>query len=103
MAKNSIAIVGGSRLARELYDLCREKGLESQLQSDAEKVSSFSSATVAVDTLAGNEEEKKRTLQWLEATLPPSSVILTSCLGLSATHIGSWASNPERVAGFATL
>lgn len=103
MAKNSIAIVGRSPLAKELYDLCREKGLESQLQADAEKVNSFSSAAVAVDTLAGREEEKKRILQRLDAALPLSSVILTSCLGFSATRIGSWASNPERVAGFATL
>lgn len=103
MAKNSIAIVGRSRLARELYDLCREKGLESRLQADAEKVNSFSSTAVAVDTLAGRKEEKKRILQRLDAALPPSSVILTSCLGFSATRIGSWASNPERVVGFATL
>ena len=103
MAKNSIAIVGRSRLAGELYDLCREKGWESQLQADAEKASSFSSATVAVDTLPGCEEKKKKILQRLDAALPPSSVILTSCLGFSATRISSWASNPERVAGFATL
>jgi 3-hydroxybutyryl-CoA dehydrogenase len=103
MAKNSIAIMGRSRLAGELHDLCREKGLYSQLQADAEKVGSFSAATVAVDTAAGSEEEKKRVLQRLDAALSPSSVILTSCLGFSATRIGSWASKPERVVGFATL
>lgn len=103
MAKNSVAIVGRSRLARELHDLCREKGLESRLQADAENVSAFSSATVALDTLAGNEEEKKRTLQRLDSVLPRSSVILTSCLGFSVSRLSSWASKPERVVGFATF
>lgn len=96
-----LAIVGTNRLAQELYRLCRAKGLKAFLSPDAAKVGA--STTIAVETLAGTEEEKKQIINRLEKKLSPSSVILSSCLGFSTTRIASWTNRPERVAGFATF
>jgi 3-hydroxybutyryl-CoA dehydrogenase len=101
MAKNSVAIVGGNRVAQELLELSRENGIEATLHSGPEPINN--AATLTIETRAGDEEEKRRLLQALDATLPPSSVIVTSCLGFSTTTLASWISRPERVVGFATF
>ncbi|HEX9878569.1 MAG TPA: 3-hydroxyacyl-CoA dehydrogenase family protein [Candidatus Binatia bacterium] len=101
MNANSFAIVGTNRLARELHALCKAKGLRSS--HHAEPDSADTSAVLAMETLPGTEAEKRRNLERLEAKLSPSAVIVSSCLGFSATRIGSWTSRPERVVGFATF
>ena len=101
MSPSSIAVIGRNRLAEELHRLTRDKGFKSTLYPDAKKVPASSS--IAVETLAVSEGEKRQIIEKLDTALPPSSVLLTSCLGLSTTHIASWASRPERVVGFATF
>jgi len=101
MAKSSVAIIGRSRLAEELFQLSREKGLQATLHPDADGIAA--SASLVVETHAADEEHKREILRKLDADLPRSSVLLTSCLGSPATRIASWTTRPERVVGFATF
>lgn len=101
MAQNSLVILGNNRLARELLDLSGEGGLEVTLNPGSDRV--LASASLAVETYAASEDEKRATVKRLDATLAQSAVMLSSCLGSSATHIASWTSRPERVVGFATF
>jgi 3-hydroxybutyryl-CoA dehydrogenase len=96
-----VLLVGAGRLAEELRTLSESRGLEAVLQSRPEAVSG--SFSIAVDTRAGNEEEKKAVLRQLDAALDPSTPIVSSCLGFSATRIASWISAPRRIVGFAAF
>ena len=101
MAENSVAIIGSSRLAEELLRLSRAKGLAATLHAEAGDMAG--SALLVIETQAAPAQAKMETINKLDGKLPSSSVILSSCLGLSATRIGSWTAKPERVVGFATF
>jgi 3-hydroxybutyryl-CoA dehydrogenase len=101
MTKSSLAILGDNRLAQELSDLAREKGLD---------VCSFSrlgditpTTPLVIETSAVNGEQKKPILEKLDEFLSPASTILTSCLAYSTTHMAAWTTNPERIVGFASF
>ena len=101
MAKSNLAIIGESRLAQELSDLAREKGLEVSLLS---RIGDIAPTTpVVIETHAGDEQKKKSLLQNLDDFLSPASIIVTSCLAYGTTHIAAWARKPERIVGFATF
>jgi 3-hydroxybutyryl-CoA dehydrogenase len=99
MAKNSVIVIGKNRLAHEMFELCRDGGFEARLDSAA-----FTTvpASLVIETCSGDEAQKKEIIQKLDAG-SPSAIILTSCLGFSATRIASWATRPARVVGFATF
>lgn len=101
MSGSSALILGKNRLARELAELCREQGLAAELCRDPVEVTA--PAPVAVETAAAGLETKRAAIRRLDAMLGPEGVILTSCLGFSATEVASWAERPERVVGFATF
>jgi 3-hydroxybutyryl-CoA dehydrogenase len=101
MTKSSLAIIGESRLAYELLSLSREKGIEAMQCDDAGAVEPTTS--LAIDTFAGADGKKKSLLEKLDAALPASAVIITSCLAASTTLLSSWTTRPERIVGFATL
>ena len=101
MEKNSVVIIGESRLAQDLHGLCREKGFAAVLLSQLSELAP--DTPLVFETRAGDGEQKKSVLQKLDAFLPPDSIILTSCLGYGTTHLASWVSRPERVVGFATF
>ncbi len=101
MTKSSLAIIGDSRLAQELRDLCREKGLEASLLAGPDDLTPTTPAVI--ETGAGDGEKKKFTLQKLDDFLSPASVIMTSCLGSSTTRLASLVKKPQRVVGFATF
>jgi 3-hydroxybutyryl-CoA dehydrogenase len=102
MTKNSLAIVGQSRLSRELHELCRKEGPEAALISDPAEVAPTSS--LVIDTTPGSDPDKKKAvLQSLDDNLPPAAVIVASCLGFATTLMASWVRRPERVVGFATF
>jgi 3-hydroxybutyryl-CoA dehydrogenase len=101
MTKNSIAIIGDGRLAQELGDVCREKGIEATRLAQLSELAP--STTGVIETSAGNGEVKRATLQKLDKFLTPSAVIVTSCLGYGTTEISSWVERPERIVGFATF
>jgi 3-hydroxybutyryl-CoA dehydrogenase len=101
MTKSSVAIIGESRLAQELCQLCRDNNLEATLQADGHGVAS--TASIVIDTVAAETEKKKTLLQQVATAVSPQCVILASCLGFSTTQLASWTKNPERVIGFATF
>jgi 3-hydroxybutyryl-CoA dehydrogenase len=101
MTKSSVAIIGKNRLAEELLALCQEKGHAATYLNDATVVAS--TTHFVIDTESGAEDKKRALLQRIEAPLPPSSVIVSSCLRFSTTLMASWLKRPERVVGFATF
>jgi 3-hydroxybutyryl-CoA dehydrogenase len=101
MTKSSLAVVGDDRLADELIALCREKGVDAARASDPASLAG--TTHWVIDTESGAEDRKRRLLERLDANLPPSSLIITSCLRFGATHMGSWIKHPERLVGFATF
>lgn len=102
MTKNStIAIVGKNRLAQDLLGLNRDNGLDAIHVTDPKDVPP--AAALVIDTCAGGEVEKKSILEKLNATLPATSIVITSCLGAATTLLASWTQKPERIVGFATF
>lgn len=101
MAKDELAVVGTSPLAKELVALGREQGFAASLCGRADRLPS--AASVIIDAEAADEEAKRSTLRKLDADFSRLPFVLSSCLGFSASRIASWTSRPERVVGFATL
>jgi 3-hydroxybutyryl-CoA dehydrogenase len=99
--KSSVAILGTSRLAQDWIALSKAKGLDAELVSDAAHIQAKTS--LVIDTSAGNEAMKRRTLEKLDSVLSPSAVIIASCLVGSTTLMASWTKRPERLVGFATF
>jgi 3-hydroxybutyryl-CoA dehydrogenase len=100
MAKNSAAVIGKNRLAREIAELCAAGGVEAKIYSDA--YAAAVSAPLVIETCAADDAAKKQIIERLDAQ-SPSSVILTSCLSASTTRIASWTARPERIVGFAAF
>ena len=101
MTKSSLAIIGNNRLAQELADLSRERGWQATLVPDGEGLTP--TTPVVVETYASGADRKRAILERLDATLPASSIIVTSCLGFATTVMGSWIKKPERIVGFGTF
>lgn len=101
MSQSKLAIVGTNRLAAEWHELARDKGVSAVLSANGEGIDAATS--IAIETTASKEEEKRRLLQRLDSTLGASSLILTSCLRWSTTTLGAWCTRPERVVGFASF
>jgi 3-hydroxybutyryl-CoA dehydrogenase len=101
MTKSSHAIIGTNRLAEELLTLGREKGVEPALLSDPSAVGP--ATNIVIDFENGGEERKRALLQRLDSVLPPSALIVASCLRFATTQMASWLKHPERIVGFATF
>lgn len=100
MTKNSLAIIGRSRLAEDFFGLAREREL-APVRLEAAAVAA--TTNLVIDTEAGGEDQKRASLQRLDTSLPPSSVIVSSCLRFSVTEMGSWLKRPQRLVGFASF
>ena len=101
MPKSNVAVFGSNRLAEEMLALCREKGVAATPLRDPAALATTTNAVI--DTESGDEDRKRALLQQLDATLPPSSLMITSCLRFGTTHMAGWLRNPERVVGYATI
>jgi 3-hydroxybutyryl-CoA dehydrogenase len=101
MTRNSLAILGDSRLAQELGDLARDKGLDVRSFSRVGDI--VLTTPLVIETSANDEESKKFTLKKLDEFLSPASIIVTSCVAYSTTHMAAWTTNPERIVGFASF
>jgi 3-hydroxybutyryl-CoA dehydrogenase len=101
MTKSSFVILGDNRLAQELSDLGRDKGLDLRLFSRLGDI--VPTTPLVIETSAGDGERKKSILEKLDEFLSPASVIVTSCLAYSTTRMAAWATNPERIVGFASF
>ena len=101
MTKSSLAVIGKGRLAEELVALGREKGLDVAQLHDATAIAPTSQ--FVIDTENGSDDKKRAVMQRLDASLPASGIIVSSCLRFSTTLMASWVKKPERVVGFATF
>jgi 3-hydroxybutyryl-CoA dehydrogenase len=101
MAKNSVAIIGASRIARELHDLCRGQGVEGSRLGEMTDLTPATS--LVIETCAGDMNVKAPVLRKLDEFLAPDAVIVTSCLRFATTYLGSCLTRPERLVGFATF
>lgn len=101
MTKNNLAIIGGTRLAEELLALCREKGIQATPLTDP--AAAATTTDVVIDTESGDEDCKCALLRQLDAALPPSVLMISSCLRFGTTHMAAWLRHPERLVGFATF
>ena len=101
MTKSSVAIIGKNHLAEELLAQTRENNLDAAQLHDATAVAP--TTNFVIDTECGAEDKKRALLQRLDASLSPSSIIVTSCLRFATTLIASWVKKPERIVGFATF
>jgi 3-hydroxybutyryl-CoA dehydrogenase len=101
MTKSSLAVIGTNRLAEELFALCREKGVEATRLSDPASLAP--TTHWVIDTESGAGDRKRALLQRLDASLPPSSLLMTCCLRFGTTHMAAWLENPQRIVGFATF
>jgi hypothetical protein len=97
MTKSSLAVIGKGRLADEFVALGREKGLEVAQPNDATAIAPTSQ--FVIDTENGSDDKKRAVLQRLDASLPASGIIVSSCLRFSTTLMASWVKKPERVVG----
>lgn len=101
MTKSSVAIIGANRLAEELANLAKEKGVEAHLSRDAGALGP--TVNIVIDTESGEEDRKRALLQKLDAALPTSSLLVSSCLRFGPTRMASWLRHPEHLVGFATF
>ena len=101
MTKSSVAVIGKNRLAADLVALAKEKGLETTQLNDATAVST--TTNFVIDSESGAEDKKRAVLQRLDASLPPSAIILGTSLRFTVTQMASWIKKPERIVGFATF
>lgn len=101
MTKSSLAVIGKNRLADELVALGREQGLDASQLNDATAIAP--TTNFVIDTENGSEDKKRAVLQRLDASLPATGIIVTSCLRFCVTTMASWVKKPERLVGFATF
>ncbi len=101
MSPNSVAILGGNRVAEDLYQLARDNGLNAARCARPDEIDP--AAEVIVDTLAHPLGDKRRVLREADEAAPGAALVLTSCLRGSTTTLASWSRRPERVVGFATF
>jgi 3-hydroxybutyryl-CoA dehydrogenase len=99
--KSSVAIIGTSRLAMELLTQCRENNLDAVQLGDPAAVAP--TTNMVIETECAAEDKKRALLQRLDASLPASSIVVSSCLRFATTLIASWVMKPERIVGFATF
>lgn len=101
MTKNNLAIIGGNRLAAELLALCSERGIPAMSLTDP--AAAATTTDVVIDTESGDEDRKCALLRRLDAALPPSALMISSCLRFGTTRMAAWLNHPERLVGYATF
>lgn len=99
MTIKTVAIIGDNLIAKELSNsfqdnpgvhLVDAKALNNQVD-------------VVIETMNLDKEEKKRRIGEIEASVLPSTLILSTSLGVTATEVASWLFHPERLIGFGTF
>lgn len=99
MTFNTVVIVGDNILAKELshsfQDNAEVQLVDSRLMNEQ--------VDVVIETTNLDKEEKKRRIGEIEASVSPTTLILSTTLGVTATEVASWMTYPERVVGFGTF
>ncbi|PLR81286.1 3-hydroxybutyryl-CoA dehydrogenase [Bacillus sp. V33-4] len=100
MATKGILVAGGNMLAKELFHSIQTHRSDQVSFNDFSVISNID-AVFETENL--DLEQKKKNLQEIESNVTPSTLILTTTLGVTATEAASWLSYPERVVGFGTF
>lgn len=99
MTIKTVAIVGDNLIAKELSSslqdnphvhLVDRKALNDQVD-------------VVIETMNLDKEEKKRRIGEIEASVSPTTLILSTTLSVTTTEVASWLFHPERLIGFGTF
>ncbi|MDR4887658.1 3-hydroxyacyl-CoA dehydrogenase family protein [Fredinandcohnia sp. QZ13] len=99
MTTKTIVIVGDNLLAKELSHSFQE--IEQVRFVDPNRMDK--QVDVVIETTNLDKDEKKRRMQEIEASVSPTTLILTTTLGVTATEVASWLNYPDRVIGFGTF
>ena len=91
-------IIGDGVLADELVALCQDAACSVSVARE-----DVAGAEVVIDAAVGPVEVKRASVQAIEPQVRPQQIVLSACLSVSATQVGSWAQWPQRVVGFAVL
>lgn len=99
MTTKSVVIAGDNLLAKELSKSFQDHPL---VQLVGEQLKN-AQVDVVIETTNLDKEEKKRRLREIEASVSPTTLILSTTLSVTATEVASWLTTPERVVGFGTF
>ncbi|MEH7388061.1 3-hydroxyacyl-CoA dehydrogenase family protein [Bacillus sp. JJ1521] len=99
MTTKNIVIVGDNLLSKELSNSFQGKAGVHVVDSNL----GIAQVDVVIETTNLDKEEKKHRIQEIEASVSPTTLILSTTLGVTATEIASWLTHPERVVGFGTF
>jgi 3-hydroxybutyryl-CoA dehydrogenase len=100
----SIAVAGDTRLVEDITPLLEANGFTLLPAADKRAL-----ASAAADLAAGLELTisdsgvKKERLQFLDAHLPASTMILSSSVTVTAARQAAWMNHPERLIGFSAF
>ena len=100
----TIAVAGDARLVEEITSLFEANGYTLLPAADKRAL-----ASAAADIAAGFEltisdsTVKKERLQFLDAHLPASTMILSSSVTVTAAGQAAWMNHPERLIGFSAF
>ncbi|MDR9796263.1 3-hydroxyacyl-CoA dehydrogenase family protein [Aeribacillus pallidus] len=94
----TVKVAGKGSLADSIIAQLRETG--HQLEDQSAVHSNFD---IVIETTNLDIDQKKKLLVEIEKTLPKETVILSTCLGVTATETASWLQHPERLVGFAAF
>jgi 3-hydroxybutyryl-CoA dehydrogenase len=115
--KSKVYIVGETPMVEEYAELCASRGYDvlvawnepSKIQHKFNSNFIKSSATIPTDISIGlelsntNTEQKKKNLEKLDKSLPPTAPILSSSVTISATEQSSWIAQKHRLVGIGAL
>ncbi|MEH7379303.1 3-hydroxyacyl-CoA dehydrogenase family protein [Bacillus sp. JJ1533] len=99
MTNKTVVIVGENLLAKELSQSFQEN--EKVHLVDSKQMNE--QVDVVIETTNLNKEEKKRRIQEIEASVSPTTLILSTTLSVTVTEVASWLTSPDRVVGFGTF
>lgn len=93
-------VVGKGPLLESVVNRMRESGHE-MIESNGLKYGTH--LDFVIETTNLNMEEKKKNLMKIEKVISEQTLILSTCLGVTATESASWLKHPERLVGFAAF
>lgn len=97
-----VAVIGSGYLAQALHDLIRSSdGLQMVTFEELKRQPERVDAVIETSNLDLNQ--KKQNLQEIEKWITSETLILSTCLGITATETASWLRYSHRLVGFATF
>lgn len=99
MTNKTVVIIGDNLLAKELSKSFKGNAEVHLVDSNLRIIE----VDVVIETTNLDKEKKKHKMQEIEASVSPTTLILSTTLGVTATEVASWLHHPERVVGFGTF